>query len=159
MAKARFTKKQFKACQDLLMKRRLEIISDLEVHDSEANGLQGDVAADPLDLADGSRSLELMRALGDAERREVTEIDHALGKIARGSYGLCEWPDCSETISSARLEFVPTARMCIKHQELYEQMARSGQALPARRFLRRDGGAAEDGEEDGWEDFLRRQNY
>lgn len=152
-------KKQIKACEGHLLKRRQEILSDLEVHDSDANGLQGDVAADPLDLADGSRSLELMRALGDAERREILEIEHALGKMATGLFGKCEWPDCSDTISIQRLEVIPTARMCIKHQEMYEQMARSGQALPARRFLRRDGATIEEGEEDGWDDLFRRQTY
>lgn len=152
-------KKQIKICEGLLLKRRQEILSDLEVHDRDANGLQGDVAADPLDLADGSRSLELMRALGDAERREIMEIEHALGKIAMGSFGGCEWPDCTANIAYERLEVLPTARMCVKHQEVYEQMARSGQALPARRFLRRDGVTIEEGEEDGWDDLFRRQSY
>ncbi len=151
------TKKQIKLCEDLLVKRRTEILSDLEVHNNEANGLQSDVAADPLDLADGSRSLELMRALGDQERREIAEIDHALGKITRKGFGVCEWPECTEKILFKRLEFIPTARMCINHQEMYEQMARSGQILPARRFLRRDGAAIEEGEDD--DDFFRRQNY
>ncbi len=153
------TKKQAKICEGLLLKRRLEILKDLEVHDSRANDLQGDVAADPLDMADGSRSLELMRALGDVERREIMEIDHALGKITIGGFGACEWPDCTGTIAVERLEVLPTARMCIKHQETYEQMARSGQALPARRFFRRDGVTIEDGEEDGWDDMFRRQSY
>ena len=153
------TKKQMKTCEGLLLKRRQEILRDLEVHDTEANGLQADVAADPLDLADGSRSLELMRALGDVERREIMEIEHALGKIATSAFGRCEWPDCTESIAVERLEVIPTARMCIKHQELYEQMARSGQALPARRFLRRDGATIEEGEEDGWDDTFRRQTY
>jgi DnaK suppressor protein len=153
------TKKQIKTCETLLLRRRQEILSDLEVHDTEANGLQGDVAADPLDLADGSRSLELMRTLGDAERREIMEIEHALGKITMGSFGDCEWPDCTGHIAVERLEVLPTARMCVKHQEMYEQMARSGQALPARRFLRRDGVTIEEGEEDGWDDVFRRQTY
>ncbi len=151
------TKRQTKLCEDLLLKRRTEILSDLEVHNSEANGLQGDVAADPLDLADGSRSLELMRALGDQERREIKEIDHALGKITRKGFGVCEWPECNEKILFKRLEFIPTARMCISHQETYEQMARSGQILPARRYLRRDGAAIEEGEDE--DDSFRRQNY
>ena len=151
------TKKQIKLCEDLLLKRRTGILSDLEVHDNEADGLQGDVAADPLDLADGSRSLELMRALGDQERREISEIDHALGKITQKGFGVCEWPECTEKILFKRLEFIPTARMCINHQELYEQMARSGQILPARRFLRRDGAAIEEGEDE--DDFFRKQNY
>jgi len=54
--------------------------------------------------------LELRSTLGHNERRELEEIDHALEKIRRNSYGKCE--DCGEGIIPARLEAIPTAKLC-----------------------------------------------
>ncbi len=41
----------------------------------------------------------------------VEEIDDALAKIAKGSYGVCE--GCGELIGKPRLEALPYARLCI----------------------------------------------
>lgn len=45
----------------------------------------------------------LLEALGDVEK--------ALKKVEDGTYGICE--GCGETIAQARLEAVPTARLCM----------------------------------------------
>ena len=37
--------------------------------------------------------------------------EHALGKLAEGTYGTCE--RCGEPIAEARLEAMPEARFCI----------------------------------------------
>ena len=50
-------------------------------------------------------------ALVGALRETLGEIDAALGKLEHGSYGECE--QCSSTIPEARLEAMPTARLCI----------------------------------------------
>jgi RNA polymerase-binding transcription factor DksA len=39
------------------------------------------------------------------------EIDEALAKLDAGTYGVCE--SCHQAIGEARLEAVPTARLCI----------------------------------------------
>lgn len=44
----------------------------------------------------------------------LDEIDRSLQRIDQGIYGLCE--ECGEPIPEERLEVVPTARYCIKHQ-------------------------------------------
>ncbi|PTQ57089.1 MAG: DnaK suppressor protein [Candidatus Carbobacillus altaicus] len=49
----------------------------------------------------------------------LEEIDRALGKIERGTYGFCEW--CGAPIEAERLMIVPTARYCIVHQNAFEQ--------------------------------------
>ena len=64
--------------------------------------------------------MELLVALGDTERRELEEVTLALEKLESGSYGHCE--ACVETqlklcatcpfIPKARLEALPTARLC-----------------------------------------------
>jgi RNA polymerase-binding protein DksA len=44
-------------------------------------------------------------------REALDEVEHALGKHEAGTYGLCE--NCGQPIASARLEAMPTARLCI----------------------------------------------
>lgn len=41
----------------------------------------------------------------------LDDVDHALSKLDDGSYGSCE--SCSSPIAEARLEAMPTARLCI----------------------------------------------
>jgi RNA polymerase-binding transcription factor DksA len=44
------------------------------------------------------------------EKRQK-DIDHTLGKMAKGKYGVCE--NCNRDIPQARLELVPEARLCV----------------------------------------------
>lgn len=44
-------------------------------------------------------------------RAELADIDHALARIADGSYGICS--NCGNRITVARLDARPTAQLCI----------------------------------------------
>ncbi|HWC37921.1 MAG TPA: TraR/DksA C4-type zinc finger protein [Acidimicrobiales bacterium] len=44
-------------------------------------------------------------------RDALAEVEHALNKLADGSYGQCE--SCGKPIAPARLEAKPAARQCI----------------------------------------------
>jgi len=46
----------------------------------------------------------------------LREVDHALGRCARGTYGACE--GCHGEISPHRLKAIPWARYCLTCQEL-----------------------------------------
>jgi len=48
--------------------------------------------------------------LADA-RAELTDVDHALARIADGTYGVCS--NCGRRITVARLDARPTAELCI----------------------------------------------
>jgi RNA polymerase-binding transcription factor DksA len=52
-----------------------------------------------------------VEALAGKLMTTLTEIDDALAKFEAGSYGACE--SCSRPIDVARLEAMPTARLCI----------------------------------------------
>lgn len=54
---------------------------------------------------------ELFEQLNERERKEIEEIDLALGKIAEGTYGNCEL--CQKEIPLARLESLPAVRLCV----------------------------------------------
>lgn len=47
--------------------------------------------------------------------KRITDIDTALGKIAKGTYGFCE--KCGMLIPTARLDLVPEARYCIEDEK------------------------------------------
>ena len=78
------------------------------------------------DLTDRA-SLETERAIElrtrDRERKLISKIDAALGRIEDGSYGYCEETD--EPISLKRLEARPIATLSLEAQERHERMERT----------------------------------
>jgi RNA polymerase-binding protein DksA len=67
----------------------------------------------PTHLADlGTEAFEQSQNLGLAEQasRTISEIDRALERIARKTYGACE--NCGRPIAIARLEAIPYAPRC-----------------------------------------------
>lgn len=45
-------------------------------------------------------------------QKRLDDIDIALKKVSRGTYGMCE--KCGEMIPLARLELIPEARFCVQ---------------------------------------------
>lgn len=102
--------KKFGVYQKLLVERKKDLLKQVLEGDQNVGTLSGDRLADFLDVAGMSTALELRSVLGHNERRELEEIDHALSKIKDNSYGSCE--ACGEAIVKARLEAIPTAKLC-----------------------------------------------
>jgi DnaK suppressor protein len=74
------------------------------------------------DLADRAssetdRSIELRAR--DRQRKLISKIDEALGRIAEGTYGYCE--ETGEPISLRRLEARPIATLSVEAQERHER--------------------------------------
>jgi DnaK suppressor protein len=59
----------------------------------------------------------------DRERKLISKIDEALGRIEDGSYGYCE--DTGEPIGVRRLDARPTATLSLEAQERHERMERT----------------------------------
>jgi DnaK suppressor protein len=137
MAKAKkYPKKKLKAFQKALTERRVALLKQVTDQDDDIGELRDDQPADPLDMAGNSSSLELMTTLGNHERVELAEIDHALNKIDEGTYGICEVS--GELIAEPRLMAIPTARYTIEVQTEREKTS-SGQAeRPRRRTILSD---------------------
>jgi len=53
------------------------------------------------------------------QKKELEEINEALKRIEKGTYGICEM--CDEPIQKARLEIKPYAKYCIICKEEIEQ--------------------------------------
>jgi DnaK suppressor protein len=70
---------------------------------------------DIADQASTAYTKEFLLSIGDTERRLLQQVDHALDKIRRKSYGLCE--KCGEPVGEKRLEALPFAKLCIRCAE------------------------------------------
>lgn len=89
------------------------------------NTLQGTQLQKP-DLADRAseetdHALELRTR--DRERKLISKINSALGRIEDDSYGYCE--ETGEPISVARLEARPIATLSLEAQERHERMEKT----------------------------------
>ncbi len=85
------------------------------------NGAQGGNVINP-DRTDLARSYDLRQrdsALESWAERNLTEIEQALERLDKGTYGFCE--NCGEPISAERLKALPQATMCMKCKSKLEK--------------------------------------
>ena len=78
--------------------------------------------AEIIDIAQALEQIDRDTSLAEQERRDLLSIERALGKIALGSFGICE--GCDEEIPYKRLLIVPEARFCARCQA-YEEKQQS----------------------------------
>ncbi|MBC8239343.1 MAG: RNA polymerase-binding protein DksA [Alphaproteobacteria bacterium] len=112
--------------QKEFFRQRLSSWRDEILRDAQGTiqNLQEDDGQAP-DVADratteSERSIELRTR--DRQRKLVSKIDAALGRIEEGSYGYCD--DTGEPISLKRLEARPIATLSIEAQERHERRER-----------------------------------
>lgn len=101
--------------KDKLLKERDELLHGLGHKESP------DEISSHGDLVDQSTNFsehEVMLGLAEHERNRLQEINHALEKIEKGTYGICEMS--GELISDERLMAMPTARYSVKCQAKME---------------------------------------
>lgn len=76
-------------------------------HDGDRAGFDENFADSGQVTAERGEVEALVASLLDA----LEDVDRALGKLDTNGYGICE--SCGKPIAEARLEAMPTARMCI----------------------------------------------
>lgn len=76
---------------------------------SSSEGAEADVT----DAADNIEELATNVSLVETLERQLKDVDDALEKIQKGSYGTCEAG--GEEISIERLKAHPSARTCVEH--------------------------------------------
>jgi DnaK suppressor protein len=67
--------------------------------------------------------LEKRLTLENRVRQEMASVEHALDKIKKGTYGLCD--NCGEPINPERLEALPQATLCMKCKALLSKNAKT----------------------------------
>lgn len=86
---------------------------------AEIDGQPGDGASE----APGTASDEVTRALRDGATRALKEINAAIGRIAEGTYGLCD--SCGGDIPVERLEVLPMASLCMRCAHRRDRLSRA----------------------------------
>lgn len=80
--------------------------------DPDANGVESlDFDFGFADSAQSTAERNKVLAVIERLREGLHEIEAALDKISKGTYGICE--RCSQPIASERLEALPAARLCM----------------------------------------------
>ncbi len=123
---AGLTSKQLKKFRDLLLSKRATLLGDVTSMTNEALGKNrqdaGDLSNMPIHMADiGSDNYEQEFTLGllESERQMLRDIDHAIERMAEGTYGICL--GTGEPIAKLRLEAKPWAKFSIEYARLVER--------------------------------------
>ncbi len=87
--------------------------------DTFRNVSETSVVGDDVDAAVDTATDEIFSQLVEIECQELTQIEHALERIANGAYGRCEF--CGGKIPEARLNALPYTTSCIDCQRAVER--------------------------------------
>jgi DnaK suppressor protein len=79
--------------------------------DPDSDDLGADLDRGFADSAHSTAERGRLIALVTELRGSLKDVDHALTKFERGTFGVCE--RCGEPIGAERLEAIPWARLCI----------------------------------------------
>lgn len=107
----------------LLLEHRARILNRSAARGTEAFQLNSEDLVDESDHAASVVQQGLSLEVIDRDRRLLAEIDHALDKIATGTYGICE--DTEEEIDESRLEAQPWTRYSVEAAEMREKKAKT----------------------------------
>ncbi len=113
------SKLQLESFDKELRERKVQIEKNLDGTSLELTALRGLDLNDEADHASVSARTVVDSAILEQQRKELAEIELALDKITKVTYGICEM--CEEPIGFARLEVKPFARFCITCREITEK--------------------------------------
>jgi DnaK suppressor protein len=115
--------------RDILLAERSRLLKSVQrgvkaiAHDdNESESSSGRAHSNHLaDQGSDEAEYETQLLLSASHAEYLREIESALERIENGTYGLCE--KTGQPINLARLEAIPTARLCIEAQEEEERGA------------------------------------
>lgn len=115
-ARSTLPKKELDRFRAILIRKRAELVGDVSTMEAEAlQSFSGGLSHVPQHIAEqGSDAYDQSLALdlAAADRKLIKEIDDALARIEKGTFGLCELTH--KPISAQRLEELPWARYSIE---------------------------------------------
>ncbi len=112
-------KEDIEVLKQKLLERKEQILKNINYNSKELDGLKGTEASDEADHAIISTDVAIEEALSKKQMNELKEIEYALFKIDKGTYGICEM--CEEPIGIERLKVKPQAKYCIVCREIAEK--------------------------------------
>jgi DnaK suppressor protein len=112
------TPDDLKRLREKLLEERVQVKKRLERHMAEAME-DSDNLPDEMDIASRQTDQAYLIRLADKEKKLMREIEHALAKFERGTYGICE--GTGEPIGLKRLELRPWTRHSLEYKEQLER--------------------------------------
>lgn len=119
----KLTKKELAEFEKLLLGRKKKIEKELEKFAKKDPRLKGDYDTqfpdfgsaqstdeNALEVADYESNLSLEHSL----ELQLQDIDAALARIKKGTYGRCQQKDCRGYVRKERLKIYPEAKYCMK---------------------------------------------
>ncbi|WP_456433385.1 RNA polymerase-binding protein DksA [Nitratifractor sp.] len=113
------TPEELKEFEADLLARKAQILKNLEEVHRKQMLMQNQEPKDEGDFAALATEADIDSRIVEQQRRELKEIEIALGKIKNGTYGICEM--CEEPIGKERLIVKNFARYCISCREINER--------------------------------------
>jgi DnaK suppressor protein len=113
------TQEQMNEFKRLLEDRKAQIEKNLVGKALELSQMNTQELNDEGDFAAASAETAVDSAILEQQRKELAEIDLALDKISKGTYGICEM--CEEPIGIDRLRVKNFARYCMPCREITEK--------------------------------------
>jgi len=113
------TPQQMQEFEVKLEDRKLQIQKNLNDTELELNQMNNQELNDDGDYAAASVETAVDSAILEQQQQELAEIDLALDKISKGTYGVCEM--CEEPIGIERLKVKNFARYCIACRQITEK--------------------------------------
>ncbi len=110
--------KQIEELKETLEERRKKIDKNIQGSRESIDSLKDSECKDEYDYAEVSSDSFKEGIIANQQIKELKEIDDALKRIEKGTYGICEM--CDEAISIGRLRAKPFARFCTPCREIHE---------------------------------------
>lgn len=127
--KARMNKTELKYFEGLLNEKKETLLQELGYLEDNTMRLSskegaGDLSSHAYHLADHAtetQDREQAFHMASREGKYLFYIEEALDRVRNGTFGVCK--KCGKIIPKARLEAVPTAKMCIECKSAQERAA------------------------------------
>jgi len=113
------TKEEMKMFEQELLARKEQILNNLNDSSKKLEMMRNQEPKDEGDFAILSLQTDIDSRILESQREELKEIEVALDKIKKGTYGICEM--CEEPIGIERLKVKNFARFCIACREINEK--------------------------------------
>ncbi len=101
-----------KEYRTLLLKKRNELLASAK---PEPEALSATRTPDPDEFALRSVEQDVAVETAGLRSRTLKEVNNALARVAKGTYGVCE--ACGDEIQPNRLRAIPWARYCLSCEE------------------------------------------
>ncbi len=135
----RLSKKEQLEIKNFLLERRERLLAGMRRELAMQKERAESKVADEVDKATDAYDEDLSFEIATANDQELEEIQVALEKIERGTYGECEICGCG--ISPSRLKILPSATTCVSCRGQEEMARRRDDGTPLFAMMGEDGDA------------------